>query len=53
MTQIEFTDFILDQAITWWQFTLVGILIIIGWFINLFDDKYVSRDSAHGPHLNY
>ena len=39
MTQIEFTDFILDQAITWWQFTLVGILIIIGWFINLFDDK--------------
>ena len=30
MTQIEFTDFILDQAITWWQFTLVGILIIIG-----------------------
>ena len=39
MTQIEFTDFILDQAITWWQFTLVGILIIIGWIINLFDDK--------------
>ena len=42
MTQIEFTDFILDQAITWWQFTLVGILIIIGWIINLFDDKDVK-----------
>ena len=39
MTQIEFTDFILDQAITWWQFTLVGILIIIGRIINLFDGK--------------
>ena len=42
MTQIEFTDFILDQAITWWQFTLAGILIIIGWIINLFDDKDVK-----------
>ena len=28
-------SFILDQLMTWWQFTVVGILIIIGWLINL------------------
>jgi len=32
-------DFILEQLVTWWQFTVVGILIIIGYIINLFDDK--------------
>jgi len=32
-------DFILEQLVTWWQFTLVGILIIIGWVINAFDEK--------------
>ena len=26
--------FIIEQLITWWQFTVVGILIIIGWIIN-------------------
>ena len=39
MTHIEITDFILAQALAWWQFTLAGILIIIGWIINLFDGK--------------
>ena len=29
-------DFILEQLVTWWQFTVVGILIIIGFIINLF-----------------
>jgi hypothetical protein len=29
-------DFIVDQLITWWQFTTVGVLIIIGFIINLF-----------------
>jgi hypothetical protein len=28
-------DFIIDQLVTWWQFTVVGILIIMGWLINL------------------
>lgn len=28
-------DFIIDQLITWWQFTVVGVLIILGWIINL------------------
>lgn len=27
-------DYILNQLITWWQFTVVGILIIVGWLIN-------------------
>ena len=27
-------SFILDQLMTWWQFTVVGVLIIIGWIIN-------------------
>ena len=27
-------SFIIEQLITWWQFTVVGILIIIGWIIN-------------------
>ena len=29
-------DFIIDQLTTWWQFTTVGVLIIIGFIINLF-----------------
>jgi len=29
-------DFILEQLVTWWQFTVVGILIIIGFIANLF-----------------
>jgi hypothetical protein len=28
-------DFIIEQLITWWQFTVVGVLIIVGWIINL------------------
>jgi hypothetical protein len=27
-------DFIIDQLVTWWQFTVVGILIIIGFIAN-------------------
>ena len=29
-------DMIIDLAITWWQFTVVGILIAIGFIANLF-----------------
>ena len=28
-------DFIIEQLLTWWQFTVVGVLIIIGYIINL------------------
>ena len=27
-------QFVIDMLVTWWQFTVVGILIIIGWIIN-------------------
>jgi len=36
-------DFIIEQLVTWWQFTLVGILIIIGWVINQFDKRIKLR----------
>ena len=29
-------DFIIDMAMTWWQFTIVGCLIIVGFIINMF-----------------
>ena len=29
-------EFIIDQLVTWWQFTVVGILIIIGLIVNIF-----------------
>ena len=29
-------DFIVEQLVTWWQFTVVGILVIVGWLANLF-----------------
>jgi len=29
-------EFIIDQIVTWWQFTVVGVLIILGWVANLF-----------------
>ena len=29
-------EFVVDQLVAWWQFTVVGILIIIGWIANLF-----------------
>lgn len=31
-------DFILDQLLTWWQFTIVVCLILIGLVVNLFDN---------------
>jgi len=27
-------QFVIDMLVTWWQFTVVGVLIIIGWIIN-------------------
>jgi hypothetical protein len=29
-------DFIIEQLITWWQFTLVGVIVLLGWVANLF-----------------
>jgi len=29
-------DFVIDQLVTWWQFTLVGVLVVLGWVVNMF-----------------
>ena len=48
-------DFILEQLITWWQFTTVGILIIIGFIINLFGvdnkKKRIGFEYTEMPHM--
>lgn len=48
-------DFIIDQLLTWWQFTLVGILIILGWVVNLFgvDNKkeLIGFSYKEMPHM--
>lgn len=41
---MEYVEFVKDQLITWWQFTLVGAIAIIGLIVNLFDgDKTKKR----------
>lgn len=48
-------DFIVEQLVTWWQFTVVGILIIIGWAINLLgvDNKHkrIGFEYEEMPHM--
>ncbi len=48
-------EFIIDQLMTWWQFTLAGVLIIIGWIINLFgvdqDEPLVGLEFNEMPHM--
>lgn len=29
-------EWIVEQLVTWWQFTLVGVLVIVGFVVNLF-----------------
>ena len=48
-------DFIIDQLLTWWQFTLVGILIIIGWIANRMgvdcDEEIIGFEYKEMPQL--
>ena len=48
-------DFILEQLVTWWQFTVVGVLIIIGFIINLFGvdnkKKRIGFEYTEMPHM--
>jgi len=48
-------DFIIEQLVTWWQFTLVGLLIIVGWVINLFGvdnkKKLIGFEYNEMPHM--
>lgn len=40
---MEYVEFIKDQLITWWQFTLVGAIAVIGFVVNLFDGDDEKR----------
>mgnify|MGYP000858402929 CR=1 FL=1 len=46
---------IIELAMTWWQFTVVGILIIIGFIINLFGvdnkKKRIGFEYTEMPHM--
>ena len=48
-------DFIIDQLVTWWQFTVVGILIIIGFIANRIgidcDEDIIGFKYQEMPHL--
>ena len=48
-------DFIIDQLVTWWQFTVVGILIIIGWIANKVgidcEEEIIGFKYKEMPHL--
>ena len=48
-------EFIIDQLVTWWQFTVVGILIIIGLIVNMFGvdckDKIIGFEYKEMPKL--
>lgn len=53
---MEYVEFIKDQLLTWWQFTLVGVLILIGFIANLFDKgergrKRVDFKYKEMPHM--
>ena len=40
----QMINVVIDLAVTWWQFTVVGILIAVGFIINMFgvDNKHKS-----------
>ena len=48
-------EFIIDQLVTWWQFTVVGVLIIIGFIVNMFgvdcDDVIIGFEYKEMPKL--
>ena len=48
-------EFIIDQLVTWWQFTVVGVLIIIGFIVNIFgvdcDDVIIGFEYKEMPKL--
>jgi len=53
---MEYVEFIKDQLLTWWQFTLVGVLVLIGFIANLFDKgergrKRVDFKYKEMPHM--
>ena len=56
MASVEIVQFVQDLLVTWWQFTVVGILIFIGWCINLFGvdnkTKRIGFEYKDMPHMS-
>lgn len=52
---MDYIQFVIDQLLTWWQFTLVGILIIIGFIADLLgvdqDEPIVGLEYDEMPHM--
>jgi hypothetical protein len=52
---MDVMQFIVDQLYTWWQFTIVGILILVGWIANMFgvdqDEPLVGLSYKEMPHM--
>lgn len=52
---MDVIQFIVDQLYTWWQFTIVGILILVGWIANMFgvdqDEPLVGLSYKEMPHM--
>ena len=48
-------EFVVDQLVTWWQFTVVGVLILIGWVANMFgvdqEEELVGFSYKEMPHM--
>lgn len=48
-------EFIIDQLLTFWQFTVVGVLIIIGFIVNAFgvdqEEPLVNLSFKEMPHM--
>jgi hypothetical protein len=48
-------QFIIDQLLGYWQFVLVGLLILLGWVINMFgvdqDEPIVGLKYEEMPHM--
>mgnify|MGYP002641333783 FL=1 len=48
-------DFLVEQAVSWWQFTTVAVLIVVGFVINLFgvdnDKERIGFTYKEMPHM--
>lgn len=48
-------EFVLDLMLTWWQFTIVGALILVGVVVNLFgvdnDKELIGFKAKEMPHM--
>lgn len=52
---MEYVEFIKDQLLAWWQFTLVGVIAVVGLIVNLLDGdktrKRINFKYQEMPHM--